>query len=111
MANEAYIYYTGQNQDGLYEFKIVNDFDEPVWYWGYEENHPIYQYSVLSGREWKDVELGWCGTGLNQIELNPDDLFLILIARPDKILPWRLGIRICYSPEDVGELMWSQKIN
>ena len=110
LVNDEFIYFTGQTNNGLYEFRITNISDDTLLYWGYDENFPIYQYSILKNNEWEEIGPGWCGTGLNQYVLNSGDSFLINIVPPDNENPWRAAIRMYSSPTDKGDLKWSQRI-
>ncbi len=111
IVTDVAIYYTGENQNNLYEFRVSNTSDESVWYWGYEERSPVFQWSVYNNESWENSGPGWCGTGLFLVELEPDDSFLLKITRPDNNLPWRAGIQILRSAEDEGEIVWSEKID
>jgi len=44
-------------------FRLTNQGTRPLWYWGYSPEEPLHTAMIKQARRWKDVGLGWCGTG------------------------------------------------
>ena len=104
---EIAIIFTRQIDRQFYEFQVINNLKEPVWYLGYQKGSPIYSTQIFSENEWKHSGPGWCGTGLERIEFSPRESFLINIIKPDTDSHWRVGIHIYLNFEENSQLYWS----
>ena len=75
-------------------FEVSNPNEATLMYTGYEPTafdppldpasfSPIYQIEVLRDSTWQDHPIGWCGTGMGNLELKPHTPVVFGVAVPD----------------------------
>jgi len=104
---EITIIFNSQIDRQFYEFQVINNLKEPVWYFGYQKGSPMYSTQIFSENEWKDSGPGWCGTGLEKIEFRPRESFSVNVRKPYTDGLWRAGVYIYLNSEESGQYYWS----
>ena len=75
-------------------FEVVNLNEASLMYTGYEPTafdppldpasfSPIYEIEVLRDSDWQEHPIGWCGTGMGNLELKPHTPVVFSVAVPD----------------------------
>jgi len=104
------ITFTKYVENEMYEFEVANNLLEPAQYYGYSEESPIFLRSVMSDTGWVMKGLGWCGTGLYKISLNPSQSIHIKVPKPEEYDTWRVGIQFYFESDEEGHIIWSEAL-
>lgn len=94
----------------VYKFQLIKDGDEgELYYSAYSVESPIYDIKVKTEGGWKDEFLGWCGTGLDYINLKDLQTITEIHINPfDKNQQWKAGIR--FYKKVNGEIDWQNGV-
>ncbi|MES2765318.1 MAG: hypothetical protein V4642_05595 [Bacteroidota bacterium] len=93
-----------------YTFQLLKDGDEGALYFsGYSKESPIYSIKVKTADGWKEEFLGWCGTGLENINIQDlPNATLLSIYHHEDSQPWKLGIT--FYKKVAGETDWQNGV-
>lgn len=84
--------------------EVVNPTDQVFCYSGYTPDTPRYQLEFLKDGQWVKERLGWCGTGIQLINLPPRSKTTMTLMPRDSdrltIGQWRVSFDFYQSPKE-----------
>lgn len=96
-----------------FDVRVDNNTTHDFWFYGYRANEPTYVFSEWDGSEWQEIELGWCGTGLGEHQLEAGRGFTF---QANAYLVWtptgrfRVGLQLRRKRKSAPVTAWSEEI-
>ena len=100
----------GTEFQNMAQFKLVNNSNEIIEYWGYSPSSPLYDFQIRKGTNWIRYGLGWCGNGAKVNELAPNVSIKLTTSKPDSLCIWRLTFDYSIKGSDEFEIIFSEPI-
>ena len=75
-------------------FTLMNDSTETIQYFGYSKIYPLFNAEAHTDTGWTHLMWGWCGTGAEYFNLDPDSSISFMGFSPNYSCTWRLVLDI-----------------
>lgn len=87
----------------------TNGSDHSIWVLGYSVDKPFYAIETrpASTEKWLDYELGFCGTGARDFEIDPGETHSFQVALPERFVNHEFRVLLSYRMATT-DLQWAQ---
>lgn len=92
------------------ELELHNNSDQVLFFSGYSVSSPVYSRQCVTNSESRNDDMGWCGTGLQTLSIDPGQRIEFLATLCFDSDATKVGLKLRARRGEAGATLWSPAI-